>query len=60
MTIIGVPALRPKNAARCAAAVRGAVHAEQHGGAGDATAVQQVADGDERRAPGRRAPGGPR
>ena len=51
MTIIGVPALRLKNAARSRRAVRGPVHAEQRGGPGDAAAVQQVADGHEGRSP---------
>ena len=60
MTIIGTSALRAKNRARCRAAVGGAVDAEQHGRAGDAAAVQQVADRDVRRARRRSAPGGRR
>ena len=58
MTIIGVPALRLKKAARSPLAVRRPVHAEQRGGAGDAAPVQQVADGHEGGDAGTRAPGG--
>ena len=41
---LGIPA---EEGGPLAAAVRGAVHAEQRGGAVDPAAVQQVADGDE-------------
>ena len=48
MIIIGTSALRPKNLARLRWPRRGAVNAEQDGGAGDSAAVEQVADRDER------------
>ena len=51
MIISGTSALRPKNRARWRDAVGGAVDAEQHGRAGDAAAVQQVADATNAGAP---------
>ncbi len=49
MIIIGTSALRPKKWRSLAHAVGRAVDAEQRGRAGDAAAMQQVADRDERR-----------
>ena len=59
-TIIGTSALRPKNCARARRPRLVPSTPSRTRGAGDAAAVEQVADRDERGHAGRRAPGGRR